>query len=239
MFLDRYTFEQGSPDLRPQFSHNIELSHTFKGFLTTTLNYSKTTDIIEEVLEQRIDKNQTFVKKANIANLRQYGISVNAGGPVKKWWSVNVYANVYNNFYSGIINNDYTEIGATTGQFNIANQFKFGKGWSAELSGFYTTPLVEGVFKIQDFGALNAGIGKQVMKGKGNIRVSARDILYTQKINGTSKFSNIDAAFQQQRESRVVNVNFTYRFGKGKVNGQKRKTGGASEEQSRVKTGEN
>ena len=238
-FLDRYTFEQGNPNLKPQFSHNIELTHTFKGFLSTTINYTKTTDIIEQVLEQHNDKNQTFVKKYNIANLRQYGISMNAGGPVKKWWSVNVFANVYNNFYSGIINGDYTEIGATTGQFNVSNQFKFGKGWSAELSGFYTTPMVNGVFKIQDFGALNAGIGKQVMKGKGTVRVNARDILYTQKIRGTSRFSNIDAAFQQQRDSRVVNVNFTYRFSKGKVNGQKRRTGGATEEQNRVKTGEN
>jgi len=62
-FLDRYTFEQGNPTLQPEFSHNIELSHTYKGFLTTTLNYSKTNEIITEVLEQNTDKNEKFLKK--------------------------------------------------------------------------------------------------------------------------------------------------------------------------------
>jgi outer membrane receptor protein involved in Fe transport len=51
-FLDRYTFEKGNPDLKPQFSHNIELSHTYNSFLTSTLNFSKTTDIIQQVIEQ-------------------------------------------------------------------------------------------------------------------------------------------------------------------------------------------
>jgi outer membrane receptor protein involved in Fe transport len=66
-FLDRYTYQQGNPNLRPQFSHNIELSHTFKGFLTTTLNYTQTNDIIQQVIEQNHATNETFVKQANIA----------------------------------------------------------------------------------------------------------------------------------------------------------------------------
>jgi hypothetical protein len=62
--------------------------------------------------------------------------------------------------------------------------------------------------------------------------------LWTQKIKGESRFSNIDAAFQNQRDSRVANVSFTYRFSKGKVNGgNKRRTGGAGDEQNRVKVG--
>jgi len=237
LFLDRYTFEQGNPNLQPQFAHNIELSHTYKGFLTTTLNYTKTTDIITDVLEQNTDKNETFVKKSNIANQRQYGIAVSAGGQIKKWWSGNVYANIYNNKFNGIVNGDAITTGATTGQFNISNQFKFAKTWSAELGGFYRTAGVEGVFKIKGFGMMNLGVSKQVLKGKGSLRFSVRDVLYTQKIKGESKFSNIDAAFQQARDSRVASLSFTYRFNKGKVNGQKRRTGGAGEEQNRVKTG--
>lgn len=237
LFLDRYTFEQGNPNLQPQFAHNVELSHTFKGFLTTTLNYTNTTDIITQVLEQNTAKNETFVKRANIANQRQYGIAVSAGFPVKKWWNMNVYANVYNNRFSGIVNNDNVTTGATTGQFNLSNQLKFNKGWAGELSGFYRTTGVDGVFKIRGFGMMNMGISKLVLKGKGSVRFNVRDVLWTQKIRGESRFSNIDAAFQQRRDSRVANISFTYRFNKGKVNGQKRRTGGASEEQNRVKTG--
>ena len=236
LFLDRYTFQQGNPNLQPQFAHNIELTHTYKGFLTTTLNYTKTTDIIQEVLEQNTTKSETFIKKSNIANQRQYGISVAAGFPVTKWWSANVYGNVFNNRFDGIVNGDKVTVEATTGQFNVSNQFKFNKGWAAEVSGFYTTPLIWGVFKIKGFGMMNVGVSKQVLKGKGSVRLNVRDVLLTNIANGSSRYSNIDAAFRQTRDSKVANISFTYRFSKGKV-GQKRKTGGAGDESSRVKIG--
>ena len=151
MFLDKYTYEQGNPNLKPQFSHNIELSHTFKGFLTTTLNYTNTTDIITQVLEQEVSGTETAVIPQNIASQRQYGIAVSANVPVTKWWTANIWTNVYNNLYKGIVNNDPIEMGATTGQFNVSNQVKIGKTISAELSGYYRTPSVDGIFKIQGF----------------------------------------------------------------------------------------
>lgn len=239
MFLDKYTYEQGNPNLQPQFSQNIELSHTYKGFLNTTLNYTRTTDIMNDVLEQDPDKNETMIRKQNIAKQRQFGISVSAGGQIKKWWTGNIYANLFNNRYEGIINGDQVEISATTGQFNASNQFKLGKTISAEIGGFYMTGGVEGVFRIKGFGMMTMGVSKQVFKGKGTLRLNMRDVLYSQKVKGTIKYSNIDAAFQQNRDSRQVALGFTYRFNKGKMNnnGQKRKTGGAADEQNRVKTG--
>jgi iron complex outermembrane recepter protein len=211
------------------------LSHTFKGFLTTTLNYTNTTDIITQVLEQEVSGTETAVIPQNIASQRQYGIAVSAGVPVSKWWTANIWANVYNNLYKGIVNNDPIEMGATTGQFNVSNQIKIGKTISAELSGYYRTPSVDGIFKIQGFGMVNAGVSKQIMKGKGSIRLSVRDMFYTQKIEGASRYSNIDASFQQVRDSRVYSANFTYRFSKGKANGVKRRASSANDEQNRVK----
>lgn len=240
MFLDRYTFEQGNPNLRPQFAHNIEFTHTYKGFLNTTLNYTRVTDIINQVIEQNTDKNETFVKKSNIASQQQFGIAISAGGPLKKWWTANVYTNVFHNRFKGIANGDYVNIGATTALVNINNQFKFAKAWGGEISGFYRTPGVDGVFKIQSMGALNLAVSKQVFKGKGTFRLSLRDILWTQKAKGNIQYSNIDAAFQQRRDSRQVALGFTYRFNKGKMgNTPKRKTGGADDEKNRVNTGEN
>ncbi|MFM2361850.1 MAG: hypothetical protein RLZZ316_752 [Bacteroidota bacterium] len=238
MFLDRYTFEQGNPNLLPQFSHNVELTHTFKGFLTTTLNYTKTTDIIQQILVQNNEKNQTFVKQANIASQRQYGIAVNIMVQPKKWWNGNIYMNVYNNNFKGIINNDFVSVGATTGLINISNQFKFNKGWAAEAGGFYRTEGVDGIFRVKGLGMVSMGVSKTILKQKGSLRFSVRDVFWTNRVKGESRYSNIDASFQQYRDSRVANLSFTYRFAKGKMNGgPKRKAGGAGEEQSRVKNG--
>lgn len=238
-YLDKYTFQQGNPNLKPQFSHNIELRHTYKGFLTTTLNYSRTTDIIQEVLEQIEDENKTFVKKSNIAKQQQFGLSVNAYKQLTKWWSGNIWANVYNNKFTGIINDTTVSLSAATFETNISNQFKFEKGWSAEISGFYRTGGLDDVFLLKPFGLVNFGISKQVLKNKGTIRLNVRDAFFTQKIKGDVKYSNLDVHFQNQRDSRSINLGFTYRFAKGKVNNSKRRTGGASDEQNRVNAGGN
>jgi iron complex outermembrane recepter protein len=237
-FLDRYTFEQGNPNLRPQFAHNIELSHTYKGFLTSTLNYTSTNDIIQQVLEQNEITNETFIKKANIASLHQVGLSVSAYKEITKWWSGNVYANVYNNRFKGVVNNEQIAIGITGAMFQLQQQFKWGKGWSAELSGFYRTKGLEGVIFIKPIGQVNAGFSKQVMKTKGTVRVNFRDIFAGNMFRGYSKYGNVDAKFKDVNDSRAVSLSFTWRFNKGKMNGGgQRKKGGADDEQNRVRTG--
>lgn len=235
-FLDIYTFEQGNPNLRPQFSHNVELSHTFKGFITATLNYTKTNNIIQQVLEQNELTNQTFVKQANIASQRQYGASVSAFAQVKNF-SGNIYANVYNNQFKGLVNNTYITLDATTLVLNASASYKFKKGLSVEVNGFMRTRGLEGVFNIGELGALNFGASMPVLKNKGTVRLNVRDILWTQRVGGFSRFGAIDAAFQQAPDSRVVGLSFSYRLSKGKVNGSKRRTGAAGEETDRVKSG--
>ncbi|TAG30108.1 MAG: TonB-dependent receptor [Sphingobacteriia bacterium] len=236
-FLDRYTYEQGNPYLKPQFSHNIELSHTFKGFLTTTINYTNTTDIMQQVLIQDDKKNETFIRNENIATQRQYGLSINAFNQYTKWWSGNIYMNVFNNKFDGMISNNPVTLSATTAVINITQQFKFKKGWAAELSGFYRTQGLEGIFNINPFGIINMGFSKQVLKNKGSIRVNVRDILWSQRIKGASKYGNVDVNFQQLNDNRIASISFTYRFSKGKTAASQRKRGGAEDEQSRVGVG--
>jgi iron complex outermembrane receptor protein len=234
-FLDRYTFEQGNPYLKPQFSHNIELTHSFKGFLTTTLNYTQTNDIITAVLEQNSLKNETFVKQANVAKQQQFGISVNAYAQYTKWWSGNIYVNVFNNTFSGIVNGEFASFEATTGMINISQNFKLKKGTSFDIGGFYRTKSIDAVFAIDGFGVLNFGVNQPIMKNKGSIRFGVRDVLWSQKIKGSSQYGSVDAAFRQQQESRVISVNFTYRFSKGSLKAQQRKrTTGAEDEANRV-----
>ncbi len=237
-FLDRYTFEQGNPNLKPQFSHNIELSHTYKGFLTTTLNYSRTTDIIQQVIEQNELNNETFIKKSNIATRDQLGITVTAYKELTKWWSGNIYLNVANNKFRGIVNNEPVSIGITGFTMQMQQQFKWGKGWGAELSGFYRTKGVEGVIFIEPIMQVDAGFSKQILKNKASIKLNVRDIFANAVFKGYSRYGNVDARFKDINDSRAVSLGFTWRFNKGKLKASAGKSnGGASDEQERVKSG--
>lgn len=237
-FLDRYTFEQGNPNLSPQFAHNIELSHTYKGFLTSTINYTKTTNIIQMVLEQNDATNETFVKQANIASSEQVGLAITANKSITKWWSGNIYANVYNNHFKGVVGTEPISLGVTSFLVQLQQQFKFSKGWAAELSGFYRSKGLEGVIYIKPIAQLNAGVSKQVLKNKGSLRLNIRDIFAGGVFRGYSKYGTVDANFKNVNDSRAVSLTFTYRFNKGKLKANSgKRNSGASDEQNRVKSG--
>ncbi len=237
-FLDNYTYQAGNPFLKPQYTNNIELSHTFKGFLTTTVNYSKTENFFTETFEQK--GYATIVRQGNIGQRQNAGISISAQVKFFKWWNANLYGNYNYSYFQGVLYQEELKVSASNVLFNVNNQFSFGKGWSAELSGFYRTKGIEGQLEIMPLGQASAGISKQVMKGKGSVRLNIRDIFYTNKVKGNINFQQTEATFSNIRDSRVAGISFTYRFGKPLKGPQNnRKKGGADEEQNRVKAGGN
>ena len=156
--------------------------------------------------------------------------------PVTKWWTNNFYVNAFNNQFDGIVGNTAVKISGTTFTMNGSQQFKLGKTTSTEISGWYRTPVIEGVMKIGAMGSISLGLSQQVMNNKGTLRLTLRDVFDTQNVKGESKYGTIDAAFQNQQDNQVLALGFTYRFTKGKMNGApKKKNGGsASDEQNRV-----
>ncbi len=236
-FLDSLTYEEGNPYLQPQFTNNIEVSHTYKRFLTTTLNYTQTNNIITELLQQDTQKRATFVTKTNFSSMKQYGLALMANVPVAKWWNANIYINVFNNHYKGLYQNDVVNLQYTSFTGNITNSFTLGKGWAAEISGWYNSKMLRGLIESYGMGAINAALTKQVLKTKGTIKLGADDIFNTRQFSGVIKYSDVNVNVENRRHSRQFNLNFSYRFGKKDIPEARRKNGGAGDEQSRVKSG--
>ncbi|MGZ5191375.1 MAG: TonB-dependent receptor domain-containing protein, partial [Flavisolibacter sp.] len=213
-FIDRYTYTKGNPNLKPSLSNNFELSHTWKNQITTTLNYTTTTDIIDEVIEQK--GQEAYRSPANIASLQQYGIAVSANTPFTKWWTSSINVNTFNNSYKGVASNTPIELSQTSFIINGTQQFKLSKTLTGEINGRFRNGWLEGVMKAKSVWYVGAGFSKQVMKGNGTLRLTVRDIFYSQKFRGESKYGNVDFNFQQTNETRVASIGFTYRFSKGK-----------------------
>lgn len=239
-FLDQYTYRQGNPNLTPQFTHNIELSHNYNRALNTTINYTSTTDILNDILKQNDATKVTFQTKENVASRKVIGISVSYNKAVTKWWTTSVFVNVNNNHYKGLVNNRMLDVSMATFMANTSQQFKFAKTWGAEVSGFYRSTAQEtGLFIIRPMGVFSFGLSKQVLKNKGSLKLNVIDPFYIQAAKVDIKFGNIDAYVFNKWDNRRVGLTFSYRFSKGQnVQAQRRKTGSSQEEQNRVGQGQ-
>ena len=75
-----------------------------------------------------------------------------------------------------------------------------------------------------------------VLKKKGTLKLSARDIFYTNAMEGLTQFDKATEYFILRRDSRVFNISFTYRFGKA-YKTVKRTSGSAGDEIERAGNG--
>ncbi|WP_379094095.1 outer membrane beta-barrel protein [Pedobacter sp. UC225_65] len=102
------------------------------------------------------------------------------------------------------------------------------------MSGFYTTKARNDLQEIlSPTGQLSAGLVKTILKGKGSLKLSARDIFYTQSMEGITDFPGASEYFILWRDSQVINLGFSYRFGKP-LKTTKRSNGGAGDEMNRA-----
>ena len=230
--LDRYSYQQGNPLLQPQFSNNIELSYNYKGQLNVALNYTTTDGVINTVLktEKSGDNYITYATKANIASRKNAGLAISYNRPIRKWWSTNFSFNVYNNIYNGIVDNEPINVSYASFNTNISNQFTFKNGWTGELSGFYNYKnLVSSVILARPMGMFSLGVGKQILKNKGSVKLNLRDPLWLMKFNGYTAMDKYSTTFINKWDNRRLVISFSYRF--GKASGQQSKKRSATEEE--------
>ncbi len=239
--INKYTFEGGNPYILPQYTWNVELSHTYKQLLTTAVSYSYLNNYFSQIFiidsnSSNVNKNIIIYTRGNVGSFKSIGASATLQLPLTKWWSLTAMAIYNHKTISGVV---WRPIKSTVDQLNISlnNQFQFKKGWAAEFSGYYqSNNQIDLQEKLTPQGEMGFGISKQVFKNKGTIRFAIRDLFYTQNYSGYSIFENADEPFKVKWDSRVARLTFTWRFGQT-MKAVNRSQGSATEETQRVGDG--
>jgi hypothetical protein len=236
-FLDTLSFRQGNIYLRPQYTHNFELSHAFKGKYITTLSYNNTDDVISQIIRPQdgSDGKIRFLTPDNVAKLRNVALSISAPVTAAKWWNINLSSTVFNNHYKGVYDTINIDLAFTSFMLNVTNSFTLGKGFTMELSGFYRHKSIEQLTRMEPIYQMTIAAQKQVMNGKGTVRLNFRDPFAWQKFEGLNQYGYVDSKFSNRPDVRQVNATFTYRFGKSSPQAPRRnRTGSSQDEQNRV-----
>ncbi len=233
--INKYTYQRGNPFFLPQYTWNMELSHQYKQLLTTTVSYSIIKNYFSQLFVNEGGDILTYTE-GNVGRMYNIGVSVAVQAAPFKWWSLTGQAMFNYKELKGNVGNDYN---STVKQLNISmnNQFRIGKIYAGELSGYYTTKARNDLQELlYPTGQMSIGVSRPVLKKKGTLKMSMRDIFYTQAMEGLTQFVGADEYFIVKRDSRVFNIAFTYRFGKA-FKSTRRNNGGANDEMQRVGTG--
>ncbi|MDD4002006.1 MAG: outer membrane beta-barrel family protein, partial [Bacteroidales bacterium] len=88
LWSNDYTYSKGNPELKPQYTHNFSLQHTFMYVLFSSLTYSYTKDIVSEIPFTSANGFITFSMPENIQNSHNLNLNVSASIPIKTWWTI-------------------------------------------------------------------------------------------------------------------------------------------------------
>ncbi len=238
-FLDPSTYREGNPYLRPQFTWSFESVHTFFGKYTATLGYSRTTDNITQVIAPVDGLDRVTVQTdKNLARYDYLGLTINAPIDITKWCTSINDLNIYQGWYTGNLANTSLANGNAVFFINSNNSFRLPGGWSAELGGWYQSRQIYAFMDLDPLWSLNAGVQKQLFDRRATLRLNISDMFWTSPPSAVVTFRDYVEHFDVKRETRVLNLSVTWRFGSNEVAPSRRRTGGAEEERRRASNGQ-
>lgn len=236
VFTDPYLYFEGNPFLQPELSHSLELTHTWKGNLSTSLVFSHTKDVVNWIIGKIDSSEITFQSPQNLNSQMYIGLNISYSKEFFPWWSHTSFANLYRNHYKDDSEVYSFENTMVSFEYNTQNSFKLGKGFSAELGGFYRSKSIYGVFITKPMFAVSAGVQKSLLSNKAILKVALSDIFRTHNRTSYGVYDNLEISRKMHYDNRVLTVSFSYRFGKDNLKTRNRE-GSNDDIQNRVKGG--
>jgi hypothetical protein len=82
---------------------------------------------------------------------------------------------------------------------------------------------------------MDAGLAKSFLNRKANIKLSISDIFNSDRLKYATLFQNLNLNSTEKAETRIVRLDFTYRFGKGMESKSFSRRTGNEEESKRIR----
>jgi len=234
-FLDQYTFGRGNPFLRPQFTNAFSMNYSFKQSFVVTASYSKTDDAMTDLLEQNDQDRTTYQTRANFAQFDNWSLNVSTPVKFTEWWTARVNASGYINHFQSKIASGEVDKQQLSYNAYMSHSFTLSKSLRAELSGWYNSPSVYGIFEPEAQYAVDAGLFQSLWNGKGNLKLNMSDIFFTNSFRVKVQQDNVNARIAGNWESRRVNLSFTYKFGNAEMKPERQRRTATEDEKNRVK----
>lgn len=224
-YISQYRFAQGNPSLKPTFTNSYELSHTYKGKLMSSLNYSYFTDVITAVFKKDASSDAVITTQDNLNSANQVSASVTYMQSL--WGNKWMMNNTVGVLYAQMVDRTGSGAGSETtgGYISNMNMFTLKKGWSGEVSAMFMSPLTLGVLHLKAQGSVNLGISKSILDKTGKLTLGVTDLFNTQEQRYSVSSYGVASTNLAKAETRAVRLSFSWKFGNKNVKAGKQRLG--------------
>lgn len=217
-FLNENNFNQGNPNLRPNFSHNFNFNYTYKGSYFLDVYYRDNGNFISTLSFQDNQAQTVREVRQNALESTSYGMDLTYIKSITNNWFLIAI--------SSLFHEDETFLAVESGNIPVTNEVEGVFLWlgnnltlskdgtfTGELGLNYISKFLLGSYVISETTNLTFGLRKTLWNNKAIISLSSEDILGKANGTRTSKYLNQDNSYLPKPETQLIRFGFTYNFG--------------------------
>jgi len=213
-YIDPENVFMGNPQLKPEYTDSYEFNYrgSISIFTISSQTYFRNVTNIFQSL-RLMDANGVMTHQlANSKNQMAYGEEIGLDFKLAKWWQISTGANLYHYKLNTLVNSTEIKQEAFTWDARVISNFQLKWGTRIQAIGYYRAPNYDAMGKNSGFFVANLALNQPVLKGNGNVSLSAQNIFDSIKFNYSTSGSSFDNKYVIQAEGPVFILNFSYTF---------------------------
>lgn len=227
-FSDNRNLWRGNPNLRPEYTDSYEvgyLRYFEKGSFFTSVYYRHRDQVIDRIVTT--DENGATVRfPVNLAVEDNIGLELNSSFKFTKKVSFNANFNFYRAIREGEFEGQKLNFDVFTWNSRGTLKTEVFPKVDFQASFRYRAPQGTTQGRSKSVYSLDLSLGKDVLKGKGTIVASVRDVFNSQKRRSIVETDNLYSTSEFQWRARQFLLTFSYRINQKKKRGENRGGGG-------------
>lgn len=221
IFQNNFITIEGNPNLQPATRHYLAGGYTFKNSYTVELFYKTKKNGLGELIFQDNELRLLRYISSNLKRNTSYGMDLSINKEFTNFWNCYVMASFFND--KAVFENLGTDALVENRLFSwfvrTSNGFTFleDKSLTADLTFYYTGPLLSQNAKFDGFGALGLSLRKTVWNKKASISMGIEDIFNQGNEFNIRNYLDQSGTSLRRAENRLLVLGFRYKFGNTKI----------------------
>lgn len=212
-YIDPYLRDIGNPNLRPQFTTNYEFNVMADDIPVISIGVNDTKDIFTNVTYQDDQTKIAYRTFDNLGRNKETYYRLLGGIPPGGKYFFYIGAQYNRVHYKGAYQSRPFEYKRGSWLFFMYQNYKPSPTFNVSIHGFWRLKGLQNFYEIKSFGGISMSFNKAVLKKKGNIILSANDILKTNRYNFSIAQAGIRAEGLRYNDTRRIGLTFRYNFG--------------------------